>query len=754
MNVVLAAAGPDERTDEVLSELLPALAGRVSTVRLVLSAAGERYAPAARASGLDVVAADGPVEVTSHGSAPGGPSGPVGPAGPTAGRLPQWRCYRADGGQAAVGLLAPSPPWERGLPPAGGLSAGLWLRRVPAGLAIEAVSDDPPGRAKLSAEDVWPDPQRVTIVVGPGEPEALREALSALLPRLPLPATDGVRLYWPRSGAGASRKALLELARQHGTDLIAPVADLSPSGFGAVCHGPGGAAPWARLTSTGDVDLIGSLYPAPPWELSLGDTELEGMPERVRVEHVAAGLCICRPDRSGRGFVSTALAILPDPDRLTVIVDGSADDLDVRNDVEEVLKRVPADSARRLRLLLADAGEGRRASFSQQLADALGAQIAVPIAGWTATPDGRVIALPPDGLAARERTAPSRATRRWAEFGPLADEPAMTWADEAPAQQLPGPAESDQAGQPADQPPGQPPAVQDSQAPPEFQPPAEDEKPEPLADSSEAVVAVLPREYKSTAADRQLYRESAARYQSHLVAVRRVLTQRPGLRAAAAGEAGEAAVTDFAAVLDFMADDRYATTAALRSGGAGRDPRVACVISGFRRLPSFTGAVFTSAFLSGLDPDCYVPGAFLLEPACVLATSSHVVALEGDIDYVIWSQTGKRIAALAVDAAKDEIVFPAGTMFRVLALYRPPRPDERALAFLREAVRPLGGQLAPDPAEPFDEMDRRVLERLGAAASMRNGVPPDERTLSRPAASGPLMIGLSASGQPFRASTS
>jgi hypothetical protein len=235
------------------------------------------------------------------------------------------------------------------------------------------------------------------------------------------------------------------------------------------------------------------------------------------------------------------------------------------------------------------------------------------------------------------------------------------------------------------------------------------------------------------------------------VAVRRVLTQRPGLRAAAVGDAEDAVVTDFAAVIDFMTDNRDSATSALRAGSAGRDPRVACVISGFRRLPSFTGAVFTSAFLGGLAPDVYAPGAFLVEPAFVLATSSHVVALDGDIDYVIWSQTGKRLAALAADAARDEIVFPAGTMFRVLTIYIPAERGERSLAFLRETVRAGGGE-QPMPAgdEPFDEMDRRVLERLGAAASMRNSVRPEDRTLSRPAASGPLLVGVDARGALFR----
>jgi hypothetical protein len=755
LNVVLAASGPDERTDAVISELLPRLTGWAGAVRLILPAAADRYAATARACGLQLIAADGSIVVTPHGYALVRPAEPGAPAS----EPPQWRSYLVDGGSEAMGLLAPSPPWERGLPQAGEFRAGIRLRRVPAGLAIEAAADRRDQPAGPAAEKVWPDPQRVTIVVGPGQRAQLRDALAALLSGMALEATDGVRLYWRRAGAGTSRSELLELARQCETDLIAPVGDLSALGFGAVSAGPAGAAPWVRLTSTGGTELAGSLYPAPPWEQSLGDTELEGIPEPVRVEHVAAGLCVYRPDRAGRGFIATARSILPDPDQLTVVVGGSADDADVRNDVEEVLKRIPVDSARHLRLLLADAGGRRGASFGQQLADGLGAQITAPVAGWTATPNGRVLALPPGGHGTPDPAAP-----RWAEFSPPSREPSLTLFEAEPAPVSPGPAGPGLAT-PADQPadpaesadPAEPAGPAEPAAPAELGQlatealaPVADQVPDRSVETAGVAVIVLPRDYKSSGADRRRYRESAARYQSHLVAVRRVLTQRPGLRGAAAGDAQEAAVTDFAAVLDFMADDRYATTAALRSGGAGTDPRVACVISGFRRLPSFTGAVFTSAFLGGLSPDSYLPGAFLLEPAFVLATSSHVVAIEGDIDYVIWSQTGKRLAALSVDAARDEIVFPAGTMFRVLTVYRPPGPDERALAFLREWVRPAGDQPLPDPSEPFDEMDHRVLARMGEAASMRNAVPPDDRTLSRAAASGPLLIGLNASGVLFR----
>src|SRR5258708_2674603 len=79
------------------------------------------------------------------------------------------------------------------------------------------------------ADAVWPDPERVTIVADGSGPLGLQlDILARLLPLLPLGATDGVRLCWPRAGAGAAVPALQELAAIWSTDLIAPAADISP----------------------------------------------------------------------------------------------------------------------------------------------------------------------------------------------------------------------------------------------------------------------------------------------------------------------------------------------------------------------------------------------------------------------------------------------------------------------------------------------------------------------------------------------
>jgi hypothetical protein len=260
---------------------------------------------------------------------------------------------------------------------------------------------------------------------------------------------------------------------------------------------------------------------------------------------------------------------------------------------------------------------------------------------------------------------------------------------------------------------------------------------------------LVSRDHRSSVPERLHYRESAARYQTYLVAVRRVLTQRPGLRSAPAAEGEEAVVTDFAAVLDFLAGDQQNLAGALRSPGAGPDPRVLCAVSGLRRLPSFTGAVFSSASLAPPAAGGYVPGAALVEPAFVYASSACQVLLDGTVEYVIWSQTGKRAAALATDFGDDEVIFAAATPFKVLKAGATGSGPARV--FLRESPgsADAAGLAARQPGE-LDEMDGQILERLMTAAAQRDYVAAEDRFPARLPGSTGQPIGLDARGIPFR----
>jgi len=76
LSLIIEAAGPDQRTDKLLAELLPALSSSAPRLRLVLPAAAARYASAARSYGVDLIVAEAQVAITPWGCAVVRPAGP------------------------------------------------------------------------------------------------------------------------------------------------------------------------------------------------------------------------------------------------------------------------------------------------------------------------------------------------------------------------------------------------------------------------------------------------------------------------------------------------------------------------------------------------------------------------------------------------------------------------------------------------------------------------------------------------------
>lgn len=206
-------------------------------------------------------------------------------------------------------------------------------------------------------------------------------------------------------------------------------------------------------------------------------------------------------------------------------------------------------------------------------------------------------------------------------------------------------------------------------------------------------------------------------------------------------------LTDFAAVLDLLADDQRQVAAALRSARGPADPRIACAVSGLRRLPSFTGAVFAAAVPPAGGLAAYAVGATLVEPALVRCTSARHVAPGGAVSYVIWSETGRRVSALASNVAADEIVFAAGSVFRVLRADVAGSDGGQARVFLRESAR---AEAEAGGAE-LDEADQRILERLEQAAALRDDV---AAGAGRPAGQVLQPVGLDDRGLPFEVAAS
>ncbi|MDN3354758.1 hypothetical protein [Actinomadura sp. DC4] len=235
------------------------------------------------------------------------------------------------------------------------------------------------------------------------------------------------------------------------------------------------------------------------------------------------------------------------------------------------------------------------------------------------------------------------------------------------------------------------------------------------------VVPLVPRAHRTDPDERRLYRERiGTRRERHMVAVTRVMTERPALRAAMASESDDAVTTDLSALRAYLSGDLPGLDAALRAGDAGGLPAdagrpradaeglradVACCVSGLRLLAAYRGPAYRTADLTDDEAACHSPGDVLAEPGFTAATARRP-RQEGNALYAIWSRTARRVAPLSGGDDPGALLFAAGTAFTVLASAR---ENDRWVIHLDERNRPGQGDGA------LTEADRTVLRRLHEA---------------------------------------
>ena len=174
-------------------------------------------------------------------------------------------------------------------------------------------------------------------------------------------------------------------------------------------------------------------------------------------------------------------------------------------------------------------------------------------------------------------------------------------------------------------------------------------------------------------------------YDSYAGRVLRLLIQHPSLRE---GEL-QSVVTDLVAVLVYLAAGERKADEALLSGDVDALlPFLSCVISGLQRLPVYEGVAFCGG---AMDPGTHRAGAILTEVSFLNAVTAPEVALPGDAEFVIWSDSGRRTGFFEPEL--DPIVFLPGTRFQVLGVRgpSPARRDRRR----RPVGQAGGGRQAP-----------------------------------------------------------
>ncbi|MBK1787781.1 hypothetical protein [Prauserella cavernicola] len=281
--------------------------------------------------GVEVTAADGTPVALADGSVfvPGRSAG--------------WVSYRPGGTRTRVGARLPAPWWQDGLPTPSedsiSVPVGLWVRR--------------PGAGERPADPLLrrvPDPDRMYVVLGaPGERPPETGVVVEVLRSLPDENRDRAVLAWYGTGGTAQ-----EVAEELGAPIR--VAHGVPGDGGLVHSDDRGEVRW-RPFAVESVYRPGSApvldrWVAPP-SLALAEPGSYRLTDGWRVDVVPRGLVV-RPesrnlDLSGMATVDTG----PHAD-VVFVADGPVSD-EARSAFDRLLRELPADTRKILRILPADA---------------------------------------------------------------------------------------------------------------------------------------------------------------------------------------------------------------------------------------------------------------------------------------------------------------------------------------------------------------------------------------------------------------
>jgi len=243
----------------------------------------------------------------------------------------------------------------------------------------------------------------------------------------------------------------------------------------------------------------------------------------------------------------------------------------------------------------------------------------------------------------------------------------------------------------------------------------------------------------STPPERQHFRQSLGwRYDAASRYVRKILSERPSLRAAAAGD--DALATDLAAVHVFATSDHTGLLESLRTGAVEQVDRafVSCVVSGLRRLPTLTGLVVRGGPDDPAAAEAYRRGTDVLEMGLLMAVADSLAEVSGGVEVLIWSSTARRLDGLVEGPEGTKVVFLPGTVFRVLDVDAASEPRRVLLAEM-----PQNWRSRADAAR-----EERIRDRLRTAAQARTAGPADKNPAGGDPAGGDPAGGDPAGGDP------
>lgn len=653
------------------------------------------------------------------------------------------------------------PWWERALPAVGpaGLAldddwvarrvpAGLWLHRLP--FAQTPTADSPAADLPTAgAERIAPDRERLTVAVDAerASPETLRP-VAAVLATLPPDAPRLIRLVLPLADPELGQ----DLARRLALDLVAPAGHVVTGQdgltvvFGFHSDWPDAFWQWRRFRPGRSPEPGGAVYPSPAWEAALtavGTADARPLPSGTVAKRIPAGFVLREPGQPALDFLRSASYLRPDPARLVIATQVAGENPLLLTALDELLSTLPGDAIRRIRLVWDCAGLGDQHSLACRVALRHGIEVTAP--------DGELRGHGAGALIVRGPSGPGHWLRFEPGMPPVAEGPVFSHQERSGEHSHPAmpvqpaaPLKAEQASEPIAGPPSEP--VTEPVTRPVAEPAAGSAAEPETVGAREPVggpahvpmaaltprparaAAIIPREYRSGAPERQRHRDLlGSRHDTHVVAVSRILAQRPALRGVLSTEPEDDVATDLAAVRAYLCGELDGVDAALRGHAAGEDAdgllaHARCVVSGLRHLPAQRGTAYRNARLDEAALAEHYPGRVLTEPAFTSA-STRPLGGHGGARYVIWSQTGRRTAALEAGGAADEVIFTAGAAFTVLDVQHATSAGAATLIYLRERTHSASspevghGDAVIDAFEPLDDSDRQLLERLRTAAA-------------------------------------
>jgi hypothetical protein len=690
---------------------------RKGPLRLALSGAGSgewnaRAQWLAEQLHTEVLAPDGMLVAV-----PGGSTFVVGTRG-----IGSWRRFRARHQPEILGKRFPVPDWEQATPavptPCGGggiaepIPAGLWLHAKP-------FSPEDPRRRHARVVFGLPCQQDVlTIVVGgPEEPTPHFDQVRALLAELPGSARSKVRVV--PYGASYGKEALGQLAADALSDQVLAYAGLPFAGDGdtidVVAMDSQGQPTWRpfatelsywprRSVEFGVPTVVGYRRPVAgmpesrPGQFDLGNG--------LVAELVQAGLWVREQHEPPAAAQVRAVPLDPAWTTVTVGVPGTETPSWLVAAATRFVDRLDVGARRLARIVIMDESSH------------------LPVARSSVTTRSRTVT---------EAAAPAPVKQPEVEVEEFRGEdsertqmvrmPATTFVQPRAEESEPPAAVQEEA--PGLEVTAVATATATAGAPtPSPKEPAAQSAVEPARESASVLAGPGPDQHRDGAAmERALLRQSLGpRYEAYAADVRRGIGELPGLHPAV-GETFDDVIVDLVAVQVYLSSPERAVDLALRGGQLGAmGPYVGRVVSGMRRLPSYRGPVLCGGTLGG-QREAYQAGRLLTEPALVTATTMLDAQVPGDVEFLIWSLTGRRTGALEPrrEWGGGRVVFLPESHFLVLAAMPTAGP-------LRVLLAEVGGaRVADGPQVMPTERDRETLAKLADAADRRDTVPAARR---------------------------